>query len=235
MGGFRFSFPACVIAGKGRIDSDDIVMLRSYAFPAGLRSADDALCLLALDECCIQKTPDWATYCIENLSAFLVHGSEPAGRIDEAKAAWLIRTIADEGVVYSPLGLDFLLHAMEIASEVPESLSAFALDQLRLAICVSPRGAYHLRRSGADGVTVEDLAFVWRILRGALERGRLMLSPLETLVLRSIDDCVDTSNHHPAWREMMAAIVTLDRPKETLRASPWIRTEERHLLDELAA
>ncbi len=46
MSGFRFSFPACVIAGKGRIAADDILMLRKYAFPDGVRSSEDALAFL---------------------------------------------------------------------------------------------------------------------------------------------------------------------------------------------
>jgi len=235
MGGFRFSFPACVIAGKGRIVTDDILMLRRLAFPDGLKSSEDALELLALDETSTEKSPEWAAYLVESLAMFIVHGSEPAGIIDDGKAGWLMRTISVDGAVKSALELEVLLHAMELASEVPESLSAFALDQLRLALEDEPRGAYHEGRLLSDGITNHDLIYIWRVLRGALERGRLMLSPLEATVLKHIDELADPAVLHSDWHTMIASIVTLDRPKQALRTSRWLVMDDQHLLDEVAA
>lgn len=231
MSGFRFSFPACVIAGKGRIVTDDILMLRKYAFPDGIRSSEDALALFALNDSCPEPSPEWSTYFVESLATYLT----PTGRIDDAKAAWLMRTIAADGAVHSALELELLLHAMEVASDVPESLSAFALDQIRLAFEPGARGAYHAARPASAGITAYDLTYVWRVLRGAMERGRLMLSPLEALVLREIDEMADPEAHHPAWREMIAAVVTYERPKEVLRSGPWLVTDAGHSLTEEAA
>ncbi|WP_105382326.1 hypothetical protein [Neorhizobium alkalisoli] len=236
MSGFRFSFPACVTAGKGRIDADDILMLRRYAFPEGIGSFDDALTLLALNEECREHGPEWASYFVESLTMFLVRDCAPRGIVDEVKAGWLMRTITTDCAVRSPVELELLLHVMEVAPEVPESLSAFALDQVRLALQVDARGAYHAIRPASPGIAVHDLAYIWRVLRSALDRGRLMLSPLETVVLREIDALADASAHHPAWREMIEAIVTLDRPRRALRSAPWLITNDVHSSsDELAA
>ncbi len=227
MGGFRFSFPACVIAGKGRILSDDILTLRRYAFPTGIRTCEDALALLALNDACPEHNPEWDVYFVESMAAFVVHHSQPAGLIDEAKAGWLMRTIATDGAVHTRLELEFMLHAMEMASEVPESLSAFALDQIRLALEPEARGAYLAGRPEADGIDLHDLAYVWRVLRGAMDRGRLMLSPLEAVVLREIDRLAMPEANHAAWRDTIAAIVLLERPRESLRSSPWMLTHDR--------
>ena len=235
MGGFRFSFPACVVAGKGRIATDDILMLRKYAFPDGLKSSEDALELLALNETSIEKSPQWAEYLVESLAMFIVYGSAPTGIIDENKAKWLMRTVAVDGAVKSALELEVMLHAMEVSSEVPESLSAFALDQLRLALEDAPRGAYHEGRPASEGITNHDLIYIWRILRGALERGRLMLSPLEATVLKHIDELADPAALHSDWHEMIASIVTLDRPKHALRSSRWLMADDQQLLDDAAA
>ena len=235
MGGYRFSFPACVIAGKGRIVTDDILMLRSFAFSDGLKSSQDALELLALNETSIEKSPQWSAYLVESLAMFIVYGSAPAGIIDENKSEWLIRAISVDGAVKSALELEVLLHAMELAAEVPEELSAFALDQLRLSLEPAPRGAYHEGRPASDGITNQDLIYIWRILRGALERGRLMLSPLEATVLRHIDELADPAALHSDWHTMIAAIVTLDRPKHALRSSRWLVMDEEHLLGDAAA
>lgn len=235
MSGFRFSFPACAIAGKGRITADDVLMLRKYAFPDGIRSSDDALMLFALNEACPESGPEWTTYFVESLTMFLVHGSTPAGVIDDGKAGWLMRAIASDGAIHSALELELLLHAMEVASEVPESLSAFLLDQVRLALVPDACGAYHAGRPAAEGISAYDLAYIWRVLRGALQRGRLMLSPLEALVLREIDRLAAPSDHHPVWREMMAAVVMVERPREMLRTKRWLSIDDRHLLNEHAA
>lgn len=235
MGGFRFSFPACVVAGKGRIVTDDILMLRKFAFPEGLRSSEDALELLALNETSIEKSPQWAAYLVESLAMFIVYGSAPAGIIDKTKSDWLMRMISVDGAVKSALELEVLLHAMELASEVPEDLSAFALDQLRLSLEIEPRGAYHEGRPASEGITNHDLIYIWRILRGALERGRLMLSPLEAAVLRHIDELADPDALHSDWHAMIASIVTLERPKQALRSSHWLVMDEEHLIGEAAA
>src|SRR6478735_4099625 len=108
MGGYRFSFPACVIAGKGRVMTDDILMLRRFAFPDGLKSSEDALELLALNEASIEKSPQWSAYLVESLAMFIVYGSAPMGLIDENKATWLMRTLSVDGAVKSALELEVL-------------------------------------------------------------------------------------------------------------------------------
>ncbi|WP_152564326.1 hypothetical protein [Neorhizobium vignae] len=211
-------------------------MLRKYAFPDGICSSEDALALLALNDSCPGQSAEWSTYFVESLTAYLVRGTEPIGRIDDAKAGWLMRTIAADGAVRSALELELLLHAMEVASDVPESLSAFALDQIRLALEPGARGAYRSIRPASAGITAFDLTYIWRILRGATERGRLMLSPVEALVLRGIDELADAEAHHPAWREIIAAVTTYERPKEVLRSGPWLVTDAGHrLTQEVAA
>ncbi|WP_172746590.1 hypothetical protein [Neorhizobium sp. T25_13] len=211
-------------------------MLRKYAFPDGICSSEDALALFALNDSCAEQSPEWSTYFVESLAAYLVRGTEPLGRIDDAKAGWLMRTIAADGAVRSALELELLLHAMEVASEVPESLSAFALDQIRLALEPGARGVYRAIRPASAGITAFDLIYIWRVLRGATERGRLMLSPVEALVLREIDELADAKTHHPAWREIIAAVTTHERPKEVLRSGPWLVTDAGHrLTQEVAA
>ncbi len=236
MSGFRFSFPACVIAGKGRVSADDILLLRKYGLPEGARTIEDALTLLALNDACQEQCPEWSAYFVETLTDYLIHGATPAGTIDEAGAAWLMRSISADGVVRSPLELELLLHVMETAAEVPECLSAFALDQLRFALPPHGVGAYYASRPASPGLSTYDLSYVWRILRGALDRGRLMLSPLEAVVLKAIDDAASASDHHPAWREMMTMMVTLDRPRESLRSTRWLIANDGPIYDdELAA
>ncbi|MCK8778721.1 hypothetical protein M0654_01875 [Rhizobium sp. NTR19] len=231
MSAFRFSFPACVIAGANRISTDEILLLRKYTFPDGVRTLEDARTLLALAHCCPEASPEWVVFFIESLTRYLVQETPPAGAISEAGARWLMRNISDDGMVTSVLELELLLHVMEVSAEVPDSLSAFALDQMRHAI-VSRTGAYAVSRPDSRSVCIHDLHYLWRILRGALVRGRLMLSSREAAILKAIDRAAPISEHHPAWREMMALVVTLDRPADDLRSDRWLEMDNLPPLDD---
>jgi hypothetical protein len=225
MSGIRFSFPACVIAGKGRIDRHDLLILRKYAFADGVRSYDDALLMLALNEMCPSRCDEWPPYFIESLSAFIVDAATPAGRIDALKAAWLIQTLGFDGAVDDPLHLELLLHAIERAGACPDILSAFALDQLRLAFCEQPTGAYRVSRPRRDGIAASDIAYVWRILRNAVDGGRLMLSPLEASILQMTNSIVEGRDNHAGWAEIMEHVAGR-RGGSGFRRRPWLRLTE---------
>lgn len=222
MGGIRFSFPASVIAGKGRIDRHDVLILRKYAFADGIRTYDDALLMLALSEMCPTHCDEWRPYFIESLSAFIIDIAPPAGRIDPLKSAWLMQALGLDGVVDNALNLEFLLHAMERADSCPDILSAFALDQLRLAVCDEPMGAYHSGRVSRDAISAKDIAYVWRILRSAVESGRLLLTPLEASILHVIQCFVEERDNHPGWDEVMEHVTGAERSADRLRSRPWL-------------
>jgi hypothetical protein len=222
----RFSFPACVIAGKGRIDAHDVMMLRRHAFADGISRKEDAEALLALHHACPEQCPEWGHYFVETLASFIVHASAPAGHIDELKAGWMIRALAEEGVVRTPLELELLFHAIEISVDVADGVTAFALDQIRNALAPVPGGAYLATRPPAAAITQHDLAYIWRLLRPAVDRGRLLLSPLEAEVLKEIDHLTSSSLNHPDWNEMLSQVVTLERPADLLRSLRWTLDED---------
>src|SRR5689334_25013318 len=146
MSEFRLAFPACVIAGKHRLTAEDIVLLRKHTFPEGIRTSDHVVVLLALNNSCPEKCPEWNTFFIEQLAGFIVDYTYPQGSLDEINVAWLIRMVSTDGVVNSPLELELVLHVIEVSHHVPDELRAFALDQLRLALSDNI-GGYKLSRS----------------------------------------------------------------------------------------
>jgi hypothetical protein len=225
MSGIRFSFPACVIAGKGRIDRHDFLILRKYAFADGVRTYDDALLMLALNDMCPERCDEWPTYFVESLSAFIVDGAAPRGTIGALKAAWLMQTLGLDGAVDDPLHLEFLLHAIERAGSCPDILSVFALDQLRFAFCEKPAGAYGNSRRRQDGIAAKDVAYIWRILRNAVDGGKLMISPLEASILQMIDSLVADRDNHAGWAEIMEHVAGR-RGGSGFRRRPWLRVND---------
>ena len=224
MSGIRFSFPACVIAGKGRIDRHDLLILRKYAFTNGIRSYDDALLLMALNDMCPIHCEEWPAYFVESVTDFIVETAPPRGRLDAAKSAWLIRALALEGRVEHPLQLETLLHAIERADGCPDILSAFALDQLRHRLRDLPGAAYGVPVRRHAGITADDLAYLWRILRLRIDGGRLFISALEASSLAMIDDVVRDRDNNPGWQEVLDYVAGQERRVDSLRSHPWLLT-----------
>lgn len=222
MSGIRFSFPACVIAGKGRIDRHDLLILRKYSFADGIRTYDDALLLLALNDLCPVHCEEWPAYLVEQLAEFIVVEAAPSGRLDATKSAWLMRALAFDGKIEQPLLLECLLHAIERAETCPDILSAFALDQLRHSLCGRAASACSATRQRLAGITADDLAYVWRILRLRVDTGILTVSTLEAASLRMIHGVVQDRDNHRGWTEIMGFVTGDYAPATHLRSSPWL-------------
>lgn len=224
MSDLRFSFPACVIAGKGRITPDDVTLLHRTVWPDGFRSRQDAAMALLLDECCGDSCPEWNVYLVQAVSDYVVWRELPTSVVSGETAGWLLAMLADHGAIRSQSGLEILLSVLDVARDVPHYLSACALNQVRLAILPQPRGAYAQLRENGSAVVKSDLALVWRVLRSALDRGRLHLSRTERLVLRQIDRIGAVGRHHPGWREMMA-LAHIASDAADLNARAWLTLE----------
>lgn len=224
MSDLRFSFPACVIAGKGRITPDDVTLLRRITWPDGIRSRQEAAMALQLDKCCSTSCPEWSVYLAEAVTDFVVWRELPTSVVSGETAGWLLATLADGGAIRSRSGLEILLNVLDIAKDVPHFLSSLALNQVRLALLPEQRGIYAQLRGGGSAVSKSDLAFIWRVLRSALDRGCLHLSRAERLVLQQIDRIGDAGKHHPGWHEMMAlARIASDATGFSTRA--WLTLE----------
>ncbi len=232
MSDVRFSFPACVIAGKRRLDVDDLMMLRKHAFSDGIRTEDDARLLLAIHRACASSCPQWDCYVIENIAGYVVHKQHPRGWLDEANTNWLIDTLSVDKVVQEPLELEIILHALDMTASAPDRLYAFALEQMFVGLQPASRNAYAISRpSRHPGMDFADLHYLWRVLRSACEGGRLLMSSAERDILLAIDAMASPANHHAGWNSLAATLrlrapVTNGRSKE-----PWLKASDDILLE----
>lgn len=222
MSEFRLAFPACVIAGKHRLTAEDISLLRKHTFPEGIRTADDVVAMLALNNSCPEKCPEWNSFFVEQLAGFIVNYTYPQGSLDEINVAWLMRMVATDGVVNSAIELELVLHAMEISANVPDELRAFALDQLRLAL-VENIGGYKLSRAiDRKGITRQDIDYVMRVLRGVGDAGVIKAPPLTWSVLMQVAEATLPVGNHPRWADILSALQLVDYA-EPPRRSRWLR------------
>jgi len=171
MGELRLSYPACVIAGKTRLTVDDIAILREHVFVPGITASQDAVILLAINGSCSEKCPEWHHYFINTMTEFIVRTSYPQGAMDEWNADWLIAMISTRGVVNSRIELDLLFHIIDISTHIPDSLSIFALEQIRVAMTGDAGAWAVLRGSRKNGLEKADIQLIARVM-SAIARSR---------------------------------------------------------------
>ncbi|MEK1923946.1 MAG: hypothetical protein AAAB11_00710 [Rhizobium giardinii] len=149
----------------------DVDVLREHVFAGGLTSSQDAMILLAINSSCSEKCPGWHHYFIETMTDFIVYRTEPQGSVDEWNADWLIAMISTRGVINSRPELDLLFHVIDMSSRIPDRLSIFALEQIRLAI-TDEIGAWAVMRGGRQrGLQKSDVMLIGRVM-SAIARSR---------------------------------------------------------------
>src|SRR4051812_42464299 len=77
-----------------RIRFGDLRRLKRDVLPYRITTAEEAEILLALDAAVERADRDWREYLVPAVAQFVVWGMEPAGRIDQAKADWLLEALA---------------------------------------------------------------------------------------------------------------------------------------------
>lgn len=232
MGKHRLTLPAFLLAGRSAFDAENIKHLRRYVFPQGIASERDVESLLAICGLLPGKCPQWRDYVVEAVAAFIIDICHPHGLVDETNARWLTRLIAGDGVIHSEIELEIVLHLLEKARQVPDSLATLALEQLRLAVC-EQRGAYHSGRAEPrTGVGLDDLAYIYRILRSSVNRGRVMLPKDQLECLNRIHaESPPGSRHHPGWHELIRAIAPAEGKSDDCEPLRWLNVSDSLLLE----
>src|SRR4051812_37491170 len=77
-----------------RIRFGDLRRLQRDILPYRIATRHEAEMLLALDAKVERADRDWVEYLVPAVAQFVVWGLEPAGRIDQEKAEWLIDALA---------------------------------------------------------------------------------------------------------------------------------------------
>lgn len=215
-------YPASVIAGKYRLTADDVMLLRRHMFPRGLRSLDDAAQLIVVHKSATETSHEWDNWLIESVAAFIVARTDPLGSLDISNARFMIEMLSKDGVISTSAELELLLHAMEMAVDVPDILTVLALNQLRLALQTGEGVYCGLRIARRMGIGQCDIDFIYRILRGSVHNGKLVLYPSEIAVIEAIDSIVRDDTNHPAWYYLMKSIAVRDQNGH-VSAEPWLK------------
>jgi hypothetical protein len=234
MSEFRLSFPASVIAGKQKLSANDILLLRMHSFPDGIQTSDDVITLLALNNSCPEKCPEWDTFFVEQLAHHIVHNQAPRGYVDAAKVGWMRSILAVDGIIASQLELDTMLHVLDLAPHVPPALSAFAVEQLCAALA-DGRGAYARRRQPLAGIGGDDIDYLQQVLRHALGRYSTGFAAEEIAVLERLDNIAAVLPNDPYWAAMLQQMLPQPRTPPKVRATGmadrWLKVSDSLFLE----
>lgn len=223
-------YPASALAGKHRLAADDVMLLRRHMFAQGLQSFEDASQLIAVHKSAAETSREWDMWFVESIAGFIVARTDPRGALDNCNAGFLIDNLSKAGVIDTQAELELLLHAMEMAVDVPDVLTVLALDQLRLAMQTG-KGVYSDRRMAKRaGISQCDIDFIYRILRGSVHNGKMVLYPSEIAVIEAIDAIVSGEINHPAWYYLIKSISVRDQDGHA-SAEPWLKMVSADIAD----
>ncbi|MBL0375087.1 hypothetical protein JJB09_24030 [Rhizobium sp. KVB221] len=230
----RLPYPASVVAGKNRLSADDVLLLRRHMFPMGLLTTGDAELLWTIHCASVERSCEWEAWFVEQMAEFVVVRCHPQYALDDHNAGWLLGNFASDDAISDSVALEVCLHAMELAADVPDMLSALILDQLRL-VFAGGKGAYAKGRAAKRaGIASCDIDFIYRILRGSVHKGKMLLSQREIAVLDAIDVLVQNEINHPAWADLMRSIAARDSNGHASPV-PWLQMLLREMQDMDAA
>jgi hypothetical protein len=222
---------------SGTITDAQTLELRRHLYADYKVSQEEAGWLFELNTTCAKQDKGWRVFFVEALSDFIVNQMHPAGYVSEANAKWLMAEIDADGKLESINELELLIAIFEIAKSVPESLSTYALNQVKAAV-LSGEGVL---RSGKtlqpNQVSDGDVEILRRILYAYGSSGNVGITKAEAEVLFDINDATSSADNHPSWpvlfsqaianHLMMASGHTPVDRETALRREEWLNSADK--------
>jgi hypothetical protein len=114
----------------GQISADEILGLRREGWADGRIEPAEAEALFVLNDHLAERTTGWVDFFVEAVGEFILAGGNPRGFVSEEQAEWLMARLDRNGQVDTMAELELLGHLFDKAERVPETLRAYALNQI---------------------------------------------------------------------------------------------------------
>ncbi len=223
------------IAEQGTISKDDVLALRREVFGDGVVAEQEAEMLFGLNEACKAQDEMWGEFFAEALTDYLVNQAEPEGYVSESNAKWLMKQVARDGVVDTQTELDLIVSVLDKAQSSPESLVAFALEEVKRGV-LEGEGPVGRGRDLSPGIVGEaEVELLRKILYAFGGDGNIAITKAEAEVLFDLNDATVEADNHPSWSDLFVKAVAnflmatsdymVPTRQEALRREDWL--EER--------
>ena len=198
----HFSDIARQAAADGAITSDEILALRREGWGDGRITAGEADAIFAINDALAERSADWCDFFVEAIGEYVLNAWEPKGYVTDEQAAWLIGKIEADGKLDSVVELEILLRLLERAANVPETLKAFALEQIERAVLA---GAGPTRDGGSLSPACVSDAECRALRRAIFAAGGdrpAAVSEREAEMLFRIKDAALGAANAPEWKRL---------------------------------
>lgn len=183
----------------GVISADEILGLRREAWSDGAIELAEAEALFVTNDHLTEVTPEWADFFVETLTEFVVHGGDPHGYVDEAKADWLAAQIDRDGRLESMAELELVVRIMEKAISVPPEMRSYALDQIEQAVLNGTGPTRNGSELFAGCISTAECALLRRMIFAAGGDRPAAVSKAEAEMLFRIKDASLEGGNAPEW------------------------------------
>jgi len=216
----------------GRIGPDDVLQLRRGVFADGVVSRDEADWVFALNDVCEGTSAEWPAFFVEALTDYTVHQATPQGYVSEENARWLIERIGKGGVVKGETELELLIKVMEASQASPESLVAYALGQVKIAVVHGDGPVARGGQLSPGKVGEAEVDLLRRMLYAFGGDGNIAITRQEADILFDINDATMGADNHPAWPDLFVKAIanhlmaahgySVPTRQEALRRAEWL-------------
>ena len=172
------------IRARGTITDADVASLRRAYYEDGVIDIAEAQALFALNNACRVQDPSWADCFVEMLTDHLINQTKPEGYLTIENAEWLVNQITRDGLIDSKSELELLVNVLDKARWSPQSLVAFALEQVKRAV-IDGTGPLRAGRALTAGVINEaEVELLKRILYAFGGDGNIAITRAEAEIDR---------------------------------------------------
>ena len=188
---------------QGRhIDAADVIALLREVYADGIGTRDEADELIAFDHTLGDSPAGWSEFFAATVADHLVRRCEPAGVIDDEKAAWLIGALSHGRRVATSGGFGAVMRSLETARETSPLLAVYAIGQVRFAVTAGTGPAIGTRTHFSRVVDAADVMLLGRILELSGGAHAPPVSRLEAEALFDLHDAVAGASNDPTFADL---------------------------------
>lgn len=191
----------------GVITPEDVLQFRREVFRDGLVSRQEADAIFMINEAAREQCSEWHDFFVEALTDFTVHQAEPRGYVSVENGEWLIRQVARDGHVKGSSELEMLVKTVEKASQCPQALGVYVLEQVANKIISGEDELVRGVKLTAGVIGKAEAEMMRRVLYAASSGSGLAISKEEAEVLFDLNDKTVEAENHLAWNDLFVKAI----------------------------
>ncbi len=189
------------------LDADATLAIRRSVWPDGRIDPAEAEAIFDLNASVGATSREWVDFFVEALTDYIVAQQVPTGYVDDAKATWMMGKIDRDGRVGSLGELELLVKVLERATNVPDSLKAYALAQIEAVVLTGVGPTRDGGKLVLGSIEASEVALLRRILFAQASDGPATISRAEAEMLFRIKDATLGAVNAPEWKTLFVQAI----------------------------